>query len=142
MRLLVCGGRDFTDQIFTNWALDAIHARRPVTLLIEGGARGGDRCARNWAIARGILYVTYEADWDRYRYRAGPIRNQKMLDEGRPELVTALPGGKGTTDMVLKAHAAGVPVKTLWKLYDLYMRSRTKVENRACETPTAVAHCE
>jgi hypothetical protein len=142
MRVLVCGGRDFEDQCFTDWALDAIHARRPISLVIEGGARGGDRCARNWAISRGIPYQTYEADWKRYRHRAGPIRNQQMLDEGKPDLTVALPGGKGTTDMVLKSRAGGVLVKTLWRLHELYMRSRTNLRNRFCGTPTAIAHCE
>ena len=119
-RLLVCGGRDFEDQQFTDWALDAIHARRPISLLIEGGARGGDRCARMWAQKRDIPVKTFEADWKRYRHRAGPIRNQQMLDEGHPELVAALPGGKGTTDMVLKARAAGVRTLTLWSHYERF----------------------
>jgi hypothetical protein len=87
---------------------------------MEGGARGGDRCARNWAISRGVTYRTFDADWTRYRHRAGPIRNQQMLDEGCPDLTIALPGGKGTTDMVLKSRAAGVTVKTLWHLYESY----------------------
>jgi hypothetical protein len=26
-------------------------------------------------------------EWDRYGHAAGPIRNQRMLDEGRPGLV-------------------------------------------------------
>jgi hypothetical protein len=124
MRVLVCGGRDFEDQDFTDWALDAVHARRPISLVIEGGARGGDRCARKWAISRGIPYHTFEADWQRYRLRAGFVRNQQMLDEGQPDMTLALPGGRGTTDMVLKSRAAGVKTKTLWKLHEQYLATR------------------
>ena len=31
---------------------------------------------------------------------AGPIRNQRMLDHGKPDIVVAFPGGSGTADMV------------------------------------------
>lgn len=41
---------------------------------------------------------------------AGPIRHQRMLDEGMPDLVLALPGGRGTADMVRHATLAGVEV--------------------------------
>jgi hypothetical protein len=33
-----------------------------------------------------------------------------MLDEGKPQLVVAFPGGRGTADMIGRARAAGVPV--------------------------------
>lgn len=41
---------------------------------------------------------------------AGPKRNQRMLDKGKPDLVLAFPGGDGTADMVRKAKSAGVPI--------------------------------
>lgn len=33
-----------------------------------------------------------------------------MLDEGRPDLELALPGGRGTGDMIARAEDAGVRV--------------------------------
>jgi hypothetical protein len=33
-----------------------------------------------------------------------------MIDEGKPELVIAFPGGSGTADMVRRARAANIPV--------------------------------
>jgi UDP-N-acetylmuramoylalanine-D-glutamate ligase len=33
-----------------------------------------------------------------------------MLDEGKPDLVVAFPGGRGTANMVQQAHRAGVEV--------------------------------
>jgi hypothetical protein len=36
-----------------------------------------------------------------------------MLDKGRPDLVLAFPGGRGTADMIQRAEAAGVPVQRL-----------------------------
>lgn len=110
MRLLVCGGRTFEDEAELCRTLDAFHDIRPVKLLIEGGARGADVMAGRWAEARGIVHRCFEADWERYRSAAGPIRNRQMLEEGRPDLVMAFPGGKGTANMVEQAREAGVEV--------------------------------
>lgn len=53
---------------------------------------------------------SYPADWKRDGRGAGPIRNQRMIDEGKPHIVIAFPGGKGTADMVMRAEMAGIPV--------------------------------
>jgi predicted Rossmann-fold nucleotide-binding protein len=34
-----------------------------------------------------------------------------MLSEGKPDLVIAFPGGRGTADMIRQAKEAGVPVR-------------------------------
>ena len=34
----------------------------------------------------------------------------RMLEEGRPDLVIAFPGGRGTADLVARARRAGVEV--------------------------------
>ena len=40
----------------------------------------------------------------------GPLRNQRMLHEGKPDLVVVFPGGGGTKDMVRRAVKAGVAI--------------------------------
>ena len=95
--------------------LDLPDVSQPVTLLIEGGATGADILARRWALARGIEIATYLAGRDRYQHRAVPIRNSQMLREGRPELVVAFKGGRGTAHMVTIAAAALVPVLKTWR---------------------------
>lgn len=113
MRVLVCGGRDYNEIDTVYYTLDQIHAETPITLIIEGGAKGADRLARRWALYRGVLYVTEEADWAKDGKAAGPIRNALMLEKHEPSLVVAFPGGKGTADMVSKARHAGVVVKEI-----------------------------
>jgi hypothetical protein len=107
-RVLVCGGRYFRDK----WSVyDCLDAMSPSpALIIEGGALGADYIARGWAIDRGVDYLTFVADWHGLGRAAGPLRNQQMLDEGKPDLVVAFPGGSGTADMVRRAKAAGVRV--------------------------------
>jgi YspA, cpYpsA-related SLOG family len=109
MRVLVCGGRDFKNWKAIYDALDAL----PVETLIEGGAPGADLIARDWAMSRLIPVETYEAEWERDGNAAGPIRNRKMLTDGRPDLVLAFPGGPGTSSMIRLAKAAGVDVKQI-----------------------------
>ena len=111
MRVLVCGGRDFNDQDLVLRVLNSLHGLRKIHVLIEGGARGADRLAYLWAFQQGVTSVRYPADWKTYGRAAGHIRNSVMLTEGRPDLVVAFPGGKGTADMVGKARAAGLAVQ-------------------------------
>lgn len=108
MRVLVCGGRQFTDVAMLNgvlskWASDA-------DVVIHGAATGADTAAGKWAKLVGKRVEEYPADWKKYKKSAGPIRNSQMLDDGKPDLVIAFPGGRGTADMVQKAKMAGIPV--------------------------------
>ena len=41
---------------------------------------------------------------------AGPIRNQRMLDAGQPDLVVAFEGGRGTADMITRTKRAGIEI--------------------------------
>lgn len=110
MRVLVCGGRDYANWSAVHHALGALHVKRGVTALIEGGAKGADALAHAWAVKFGIEVITFTADWDIDGKRAGPLRNQRMIDEGRPDGVVAFPGGRGTADMIRRAEAAGIKV--------------------------------
>lgn len=111
MRVLVCGGRHFNDQVSVVDALNVLAATHGNLTVIEGGATGADRHARKWAYYNGHAIQTFQADWSKYGRAAGPIRNQQMLDEGKPDLVLAFPGGRGTADMTNRAKAAGVCVQ-------------------------------
>lgn len=110
MRVLVCGGRNYDDIRKVYAVLDKLHAEAGIDCLIHGGARGADDLADRWAGSCGIHIEMYEADWENQGSFAGPMRNKRMLDEGKPDLVIAFPGGRGTADMVRKARRAGVEV--------------------------------
>lgn len=109
-RVLVCGSRSWTDH-------RAIGARLAKladgTRILHGGARGVDTLAGQFANALGFPVSVYFADWEMHGKAAGLIRNQKMLDEGRPCLVIAFWDGtsRGTKDMIARAEKAGVLVE-------------------------------
>lgn len=114
-RVLVCGGRDYWDRHHVyNVLMDLIAEFGDVPqCIIHGGAAGADAHAAYWALGVGVDEVCFEADWGTHGRAAGPIRNQRMIDEGKPTLVMAFPGGRGTADMVRRARAAGLPVRQI-----------------------------
>lgn len=111
MRVLVCGGRAYRDQQHFERVMQQIDASDPhITTIIHGAAQGADQMGEMWGYKRGKNVEAFPADWAKYGLGAGPRRNQQMLTEGKPDLVVAFPGGKGTADMVRRARRAGVRV--------------------------------
>lgn len=113
MRLLVCGSRYW---IPLNPVKRELKRLRP-TVVIHGGANGADYLAGEAAKQLGIPVEMYRAEWDLYGRSAGPIRNRKMLKEGKPDLVLAfhenIKRSKGTADMLAIAKKAGVKTKLI-----------------------------
>jgi hypothetical protein len=106
VKVLVCGGRDYADAGFLYGFLDTL---KP-SVVVHGCAPGADSLAGRWATERGVPQEPYPADWQKYGRRAGPLRNEQMLREAKPDLVVAFPGGRGTAHMVRIAEEAGVKV--------------------------------
>jgi hypothetical protein len=113
MRVLVCGGREFSDAEFLFQQLDRIHALTPISVIIEGAARGADSLAREWAISREVEISEYPAKWNVHKNNAGFVRNLQMLNEGKPDVVVAFDGGKGTAHMKRIAKTSGIKVVEL-----------------------------
>jgi len=120
MRVLVCGGRDYNDGAKVKKTLDDFCDMRGLVddeynmplgvTVIHGGATGADRWADEWAVTNWLPIKEYKADWKAHGKAAGPIRNQQMLDDGKPDVVIAFSGGKGTADMISRAEKAGLPI--------------------------------
>ena len=106
MRLLVTGGRDFDNGPAVFEVIEALHP----AVVIHGSATGADLTAQGAAALLRIPVLAFPANWATHGKAAGPIRNAKMLKEGKPDLVVAFPGGKGTANMIKLAKDAGVPV--------------------------------
>lgn len=122
MRVLVFGGRDFTDRdcvfgvldyVLADWVVD--DGEEQDLTIISGNARGADRLGEEWARENGANVDIYPADWDTYSKAAGHIRNQQMLDSGI-DYAVQFPGGRGTADMRSRLDRAGIKV---WEVRDL-----------------------
>ena len=111
MKVLVCGGRDYKDGTALFKYLDSLHQERTITVLITGGASGADTLAVIWAGSKEEIKIkTYFAHWRVDGRAAGFIRNQRMLDQGEPDLVVAFPGGSGTNHMIFLAKQAKLEI--------------------------------
>jgi hypothetical protein len=110
LRVLVCGGRAFSDWWKLCTILDALHITEGIGRLVHGDAVGADRMADNWAYWRGVPVGAYPIRRGR---ESGYQRNQRMLNREPVDLVVAFPGGSGTADMVRRAQRAGIVVKEI-----------------------------
>lgn len=109
MRILVCGGRDYGNVMQLTNTLNEYLPH--LDHLIVGGAPGADTMAEMWARTHAIPFTVYMADWLFHGRAAGPLRNRRMLVDGKPDLVLAFSGGRGTANMVGIARAANVDVR-------------------------------
>lgn len=119
MRVLITGGRDFTNAELIYRCLDEAREALGITEIVHGDARGVDAIAGAWALDRGVTQhkepVPPES-WQRLGGRAGNARNSLMLRKWEPDAVIGFPGGTGTTDMVLKARKAKIPTYMTWSV--------------------------
>ncbi len=110
-RVLVCGGRDFSDWAHFNKVMDRLLSEfGDEVTIVHGAAKGADLMAEQWAKNHEIEYMGFPAKWKQRGLKAGYERNARMLKEGRPDLCIAFKGGKGTTMMVKLCRNAGIPV--------------------------------
>jgi len=110
VRVLICGSRYWKDEKIIE---DYILTLEKGSVIIEGEGRGADRIAKKLGKKHGFEVEGYEADWDIHGDKAGPIRNKRMILEGKPDKVVAfhdnISKSKGTKDMIETASKHGVP---------------------------------
>lgn len=128
IRVLVTGGRDYTDRAAVARALRHLgeHFIFGVTpgqiVLVHGDCkrfkqdgsfdpdRSADQLAEQEARKLGWQVEPHEADWTTYGPKAaGPIRNKLMVRLGA-HYCLAFTGGEGTKNCKRLAKAAGIPI--------------------------------
>jgi hypothetical protein len=123
MKVIVAGSRWVEDFDIVKQAIEA--SGFEVTEVVSGVARGVDTLGENWAEANDIPVKRFPALWSKldvpgavirsntngkYNAAAGGIRNGQMAEYG-DALVSVWDGkSRGSGDMILKAHAAGIKV--------------------------------
>lgn len=110
-RILVTGSRKFskTSEMLKIFKSIAYAAANMDVTLIHGNASGADRIAGKLAQDLGWKVEVYPADWEKYGRKAGPIRNQEMVNSGA-NICLAFPVGesKGTRHCISAAQKAGI----------------------------------
>lgn len=95
MKLIICGGRDYT---FTPQDYGKLNQLQGVTEVFTGCSSGADYYGEVWAHSKGLKVKRFPADWETYGKKAGPYRNRQMAEEA--DAVAVFPGGKGTDSML------------------------------------------
>jgi len=112
MKVLICGDRNWNNYDSILRVVKRLKKKYKEVTIIEGECRGADKMAKRAAIECGLPYVGYPAKWDKYGKKAGPVRNQQMLDCENPDMVIAfhknIAKSKGTKDMINRAKKAGI----------------------------------
>jgi len=111
MKVLVTGDRNWNRMDIIERELRKLSKD---TIIIHGAARGVDTIAGFVAERLGMKVIPFPAKWHIYGRAAGPIRNQQMIDQGKPDIVLAfhdfLEKSKGTKDMINRARNVGIKV--------------------------------
>jgi len=109
MRVLICGDREWNDYKSIVAILEKFGKG---TIVIHGAARGADSLAGIAGNDLGYEVLKFPAQWDKYGKAAGVIRNQQMLDEGKPDCAVAfhdnIKSSKGTKDMIKRLEKANI----------------------------------
>src|SRR4051812_10917666 len=101
-RILIAGSRSFTDYvILRRHVLPIVSSHLPDVSVISGKAAGADTLGEQFAAEFSLPVLSFPADWSNistpgavvryhgdgrpFNARAGPDRNQRMLDDGKPD---------------------------------------------------------
>lgn len=113
MRVIVTGDRFWACHHLAAGIIRRLEARYgPDIVIVHGAATGVDESFDTAAMGLGIATEPHPADWERLGKRAGPIRNQAMVDAGASMCIAVhryLMNSKGTKDCCRQAIEAGIP---------------------------------
>ncbi len=118
-RMVICGGRHFTDydclkKIMGNFLQDQQISFDGLEI-VSGHCKGADMLGERYAKEHGVKLTVFPADWERYKRRAGPIRNKQMIDyimqtENKAVIAFVSENSKGTKQTISLARKAGISV--------------------------------
>ena len=123
VRVLVAGARRHRSEHVVEQALEEIRQRAGGAdiVLVHGGEPGAETTALDWAERNGVRMDIHHAEWKMEvegpypvnNPAAGAERNERMFDQGRPDMVLAFPEGddRATRSVVRMAEKKGVPIE-------------------------------
>ena len=110
MKLIIAGGRDFSDYELLCKEVDKITAGKPAVEIVSGGAKGADRLGEHYAIDKNLQVKRFPADWDLYGKAAGFKRNAEMAQYADHCICFWDGKSKGTGHMIDLAKRANLSI--------------------------------
>ena len=106
MKIAVVGSREIAVENLESYLLDCDE-------VISGGAKGVDRCAKEYALQKGIPYIEYLPEYRRYGRGAPLVRNRRIVDESDFVLIFWDGVSKGTRYVMEYAKKQGKPCRVV-----------------------------
>jgi hypothetical protein len=111
MKVIVAGGRDFTNFELLFAALNELSKEVNITEIVSGTAKGADSLGECWANLSKIPVKQFTPDWKTYGKSAGPIRNKSMAEHGDILILFWDGKSRGSKSMLNEMTKLGKPVK-------------------------------
>lgn len=114
MKVIIAGGRNFSNYEKLYQICDKILINRPVTEIVSGTARGADKLGERYGNDKGYNIKKFPADWNKYGKSAGYRRNEQMAVYA--DILIAFWDGKsrGTKHMIDLANSYNLEVNVIY----------------------------
>ena len=118
-KILVCGGRHFESygllKVVLGKLIEKFHIDISTSEIISGHCQGADMLGEKYAEEYGISVKCFPADWEKYKRKAGPIRNKQMIDyiggfENKLVVAFTTADTVGTRNTIKLAQKNNIPV--------------------------------
>ena len=113
-RVVVAGCRDYFDyreaEAFIDFCLQNIKDEYTL-IFLSGGAPGADALGERYARAHGYAIERFDADWEQFGKRAGPMRNEQMAKAADFVICFWDHKSRGTKSMISFAEKYKKPIK-------------------------------
>lgn len=112
IKLIIAGGRDFTDYAFLREKVNFCLATVDVAVeIISGKAKGADTLGEKYAKERGLPIKEFPALWDTYGKAAGIYRNEDMAHYATHLIAFWNGKSRGTKHMIDTARRLNLEVR-------------------------------
>ena len=112
MKLAIIGSRIFLDYELLKQEVDKLS---DIEMIISGGAKGADSLGVRYAKEKGIKYIEYLPEWNKYGNSAGFIRNNDIINNCDCVLAFWVGSSKGTKHAIDLAEKLGKDIKIIKK---------------------------
>lgn len=112
-KVIVAGGRDFTDYELLKSTLNHLLSRKKHIQVVSGMARGADALAVKYAYENDLDIQSFPAQWQLYGNSAGYKRNIQMAKYADACVCFWDGQSKGTADMIRVSRVYNLQVRVI-----------------------------
>lgn len=113
MKIIIAGGRLFSDYPFLKLKCDNIIGGRIGIEIVSGTAKGADKLGERYAKEKGFYISEFPANWDDHGKKAGYLRNDQMAQYADALIAFWDGTSSGTKHMIDLANERGLKVRVI-----------------------------